>query len=114
MGINSISIGDFNFDGNPDFSLFEQSYAGPNTTSLYFLYDPKTHKYFNSGWEGVSLDFDFVAKKVFERNSCCAGRTQTTATYKVVQNKLILIEEHCYTWDEKTEELVERKMDECK
>lgn len=36
-GLESISIGDYNFDGLEDFSVFESFYAGPNTSSLYFL-----------------------------------------------------------------------------
>ncbi len=28
-GLNNISVGDYNFDGVDDFSVFESSYAGP-------------------------------------------------------------------------------------
>ncbi|MGS0626020.1 FG-GAP repeat protein, partial [Ralstonia sp. VS2407] len=41
-GLHSVSVGDFNFDGYLDFSVFESSYAGPNTSSLYFLFTPAT------------------------------------------------------------------------
>ncbi len=113
MGLDNISAGDFNFDGNPDFSVFEASYAGPNTTSLYFLYDPKTSKFFNSGFEGTSLDFDAKAKRIFEHNQCCAGSIHTTSVYKVENNKMVLIEEHCYKWNEKKQDLEEREMKDC-
>lgn len=34
LGLDNISIDDYNFDGVDDFSVFEQSYAGPNTSSF--------------------------------------------------------------------------------
>ena len=40
LGMGNVSIGDFNFDGVEEFSVFEAGYAGPNTSSKYFLYDP--------------------------------------------------------------------------
>ncbi len=112
-GAESVSIGDYNFDGIQDFSVFESSYAGANTSSLYFLYNPKTKKFFNSGFEGTSLEFDEKKKQIFETNQCCAGSITTTATYRVVKNKMIRIEEHCYIWDEKKGDRVEKKMKAC-
>lgn len=114
MGLENISIGDFNFDGILDFAVFETSYTGPNTSSLYFLYDPKSGKYIESGFTGVSLEFDNKAKRIYERNQCCAGSQVTTAEYKVVNNKMVLIKEHCYIWDETKQDMVERKLKECK
>ncbi len=96
-----------------DFSVFESSYAGPNTSRLYFLYDPKSKSYFESGFTGVSLEFDSKTKRIFERNQCCAGTSVTTAEFKVVKNKMVLIKEHCFKWDEKKQELVERKIKDC-
>lgn len=112
-GADSVSIGDYNFDGLQDFSVFESFYAGPNTSSLYYLYAPKTKKYFNSGFEGTSLEFDEKKKRIFEINQCCAGRIQTTATYKVVNNKMVRLEEHCYVWNEKKGDRFERPLKEC-
>ena len=113
LGINNVSVGDYNFDGVVDFSVFEAHYAGPNTSSLYFLYNPKTKKYFDSKFSGVSLEFDSKTKTIFERSQCCAGSVVTTATYKLQNNEMIMIEAHCYKWDEETNELIERKMEEC-
>ena len=113
LGIENIDTGDYNFDGYTDFSVFETSYAGPNTSSLYFLYDPKTDTFFDSGFEGVSFEFDSDTKTVSERNVCCAGTSITTTIYRVVNNQLIMQEQHCFKWDEDTEELVERKWEEC-
>ncbi len=112
-GLHNITIDDYNFDGIIDFSIFESSYAGANTSSLYFLYDPKAKQYFESDFSGVSLEFDSHKKRIFERNQCCAGSIVTTAEYKVIRDKMVLLNEHCYKWDEKKGELVERKMKEC-
>ncbi|MBN8786877.1 MAG: hypothetical protein J0I84_07295 [Terrimonas sp.] len=113
LGLNSISVDDYNFDGIDDFSVFEQSYAGPNTSSLYFLCNAKTNTYFESGFSGVSLAFDSRKKRIYERNQCCAGTAVTTAEYKVINNKMILVKEKCFKWDEKRQKLTERKMREC-
>ena len=113
LGLDNVSTGDYNFDGIKDFSVFESSYAGPNTSSLYFLYDPKTNKYTDSGFSGVSLEFDNQTKRITEHNQCCAGQQHTVAIYKVINNKMVLVEEHCYIWNEKKKDLVEHKMKDC-
>ncbi len=113
-GANSIDVDDFNFDGLPDFSIFETSYAGPNTSSLYFLYNPKTKKYFDSGFTGVSLEFDSKTKRITETNSCCAGSSVVISEYKLVKNKMILTKEKCLKWSEEKQELIERKAVNCR
>lgn len=110
-GINNISIDDYNFDGIPDFSVFESSYAGPNTSSLYFLYNPKTGKYFQSSFSGTSLEFDSKTKRIYEHNQCCAGRSHMNAEYKVVNNKMVLVKKTCMEYDEKTDDYIESKCD---
>jgi len=112
-GVYSVEVGDYNFDGLPDFSVFESSYAGPNTSSRYFLYDPAKRQFVDSGYAGVSLEFDQKKKRIYERNSCCAGSSVTTAAYKVVRNKMVLLAQHCYRWDEKKQRLVERPASAC-
>lgn len=107
MGINSVSIGDYNFDGIDDFSVFEASYAGPNTSSLYFLYDTKTKKYFLSGFGGTSLDFDSEAKRIYEHNQCCAGRSHMNAEYKVVNNQMVLVKKVCIEYNDEKEDFDE-------
>lgn len=111
---SSVDLGDFNFDGIVDFSIFEAHYAGPNTSHLYFLYDSKTKKYFNSGFTGVSLQFDAKTKRIHEHNQWRGGEGHTTAVYKIVHNKMVLLEEHCYLWDEKKQKVLELKMKDCK
>ena len=113
-GANSIEVDDFNFDELPDFSIFETSYAGPNTSSLYFLYNPKTKKYFDSGFTGVSLEFDSKTKRITETNSCCAGSSVVISEYKLVKNKMILTKEKCLKWSEEKQELIERKAVNCR
>jgi hypothetical protein len=112
-GVHSVSVGDFNFDGLEDFAVYQQGFAGPNTASLYFLYDPVRKRYIDSGFEGVSLEFDAKTKRVYETNSCCAGSSVQNNVYKVVGNRLVLVAQHCFRWDEKKQQLVERKPSEC-
>ncbi|MGI4866822.1 MAG: FG-GAP repeat protein [Janthinobacterium lividum] len=110
---HNVAVGDYNFDGYPDFSVFEQSYAGPNTSSLYFLYNPVTKRFEESGFEGVSLEFDAKDKRIYERNSCCAGTSVTTAVYKVVHNTMVPLEKHCFRWNEQKKNLEERPWRDC-
>lgn len=112
-GLNNISVDDYNFDGIQDFSVFEASYAGPNTSSLYFLFDKKTQKYYESGFSGISLEFNHTKKRIYERNQCCAGTIVTTAEYKIVDDSMVLLNQHCFRWNDKKNELTERKMKEC-
>ena len=104
LGFSNVFIDDYNFDGYIDFSVFERSYTGPNTTSIYFLYNPRTGKYFKSSFGGVSLDFDPKAKRIYEHNECCMGRSIINAEYKVRNNKMILIDKTCLKYDEITKE----------
>lgn len=103
-GLANLSIGDYNFDGIVDFSVFEQSYAGPNTSSKYFLSNPKTGKFFDSGFVGSSLEFDPMAKRIYEHNQCCAGRSHMNAEYKVVNNKMVVVKMTCTEYDEETDD----------
>eukprot|EP01133_Synstelium_polycarpum_P017780 gene17780-21210_t len=109
MGFNSLAIGDYNFDGYTDLSIFESSYAGANTSSLYFLYDPRTKKYYRSNISGVSLDFDPKTKTITEFNECCAGTEHSVTTYKWVNKKMLMVKRHSYYWDEKKQDFIERK-----
>ncbi|TAJ51315.1 MAG: hypothetical protein EPO58_12815 [Chitinophagaceae bacterium] len=113
LSLDNISVGDYNFDGIKEFSVFENFYAGPNTSRIYFLFDTAKNTYFRSDFAGVSLTFDDKQKNIFELNQCCGGRQYTTATYKVVNNKMVLIEQHCYIWSEEKKKMIERKMQDC-
>jgi hypothetical protein len=112
-GTESVSVGDFNFDNIKDFSVFESSGSGPNTSSLYFLYNPATNTYFDSGFEGTSLEFYPKSKQIIESNQCCAGQAETKVIYKVVRNKMVRIAEHCYIWNEKKNRRIKRPLKEC-
>jgi hypothetical protein len=104
-GTDNVSVEDFNFDGLEDFSVFERSYFGPNTGSIYFLRNPKSDSYFKSTFSGVSLEFDSKAKLIHEHNECCGGYSGMNATYKVVDNKMVLIDQQCYKRDSKTRKM---------
>lgn len=108
-GLDNISIDDYNFDGVIDFSIFEQSYAGPNTSRLYFLFNSKTGEYFKSSFKGTSLEFDQTTKRIYEHNQSCAGYFHMNAEYKVINNKMVLIKKTCLAYDEKTEEYINVK-----
>lgn len=103
---NSVAVADYNFDGLTEFSVFEGSYTGPNTTSIYFLFDPKTNAFFNSGFKGISLEFDAGKKLIYEHNECCGGREITNSEYNVVNNKMVLVEMKCLKYDDVNEDLV--------
>ena len=113
LGLDNVLIDDYNFDGINDFSVFLQSFAGPNTSSAYFLKNPKTKKYFLSNIKGISLEFNPEKETIIERNSSSGGNTVTTTIYKLRNNEMIVVEAFCYTWDSEEQELVEQEMDEC-
>ena len=113
LGLDNISIDDYNFDGIKDFSVFEASYAGPNTSRIYYLYNKATQQYYESNFSGISLEFDQEKKRIYERNQCCAGTIVTTAEYKVVNDNMVLLNQHCYRWDDRRQKLVEKAMKAC-
>jgi hypothetical protein len=53
-----------------------------------------------SGFSGTSLQFDHESKTITEHNQCCAGSEETISTYKVVNNKMVLIKKECKKYDE--------------
>ncbi len=107
FGIDNVSIGDYNFDGTPDFSVFEASYAGPNTSSIYILRNPNSSTYTISDFSGISLEFDEEKKRIYAHNQCCGGTSHMNATYKVVANKMVLLEKKCTEYDEAKDAFVE-------
>jgi len=105
-GVDNVSVDDYNFDGIEDFSVFESSYAGPDTSSLYFLRVPGAERFVESDFGGSSLEFDPAAKLIHEHSQCCAGTKHMSATYKVVKNKMVLVERKCFELDEEQGDLV--------
>ena len=71
-GVDSIAIGDYNFDGMDDFSVFQASHAGPNTSSLYFLYNPKTRHFFESDFSNLAFNSLAVSCGFFPTFPCLA------------------------------------------
>ena len=107
LGLNNTFVGDYNFDGEEDFSVFEGNFAGANTSSIYILKSPESGKYFMSDITGTSLEFDYDAKLVYEYNQCCGGRNQTNTTYKIVNNKMVLIKEERLEYDDEKGDYIE-------
>lgn len=113
LGIGNVSTDDYNFDGHQEFSVFEEGFAGPNTASMYFLYDPRTRRYFQSEIHGVSLEFDAARKRIIEVNQCCAGSQVQRIEYKLVGDRMVRTATHCYKWNHQKDRLEERPAREC-
>jgi len=107
FGIDNVSIGDYNFDGIDDFSVFEASYAGPNTSSIYILRDPNSNKYLKSNFSGTSLEFDNDSKLIYEHNQSRGGASHMNAKYIVVNNEMVLVEKKCLEYDSEKEDFIE-------
>ena len=106
---NGFAIEDYNFDGKKDFSVFEDGYAGSNTSSIYFLLNPTNDTFFRSEIAGTSLEFDRKAKRIIERNQCCAGTEIQTETYKLVNNKMVSVSKICLKLNEKGTDYIKVK-----
>jgi hypothetical protein len=105
---DSFNIGDYNFDGYEDFSLLEGCGTLDNFYSSYFLFDPESKTFFASGFDGTNLEFHGDTKTITSSNRCCAGKNVMYQTYKLVDNRMILVEQKCLdavedeeagTWD---------------
>ena len=104
---NCVYVNDYNFDGYSDFSIVTGYGAGANVFSEYYLYDINVQSFSLSEIEGTSLEFDQKEKIVYEHSQCCAGNYHSTASYRVVDNKLELISQKCFKYDEETEDFIE-------
>lgn len=112
IGLNSVRVKDYNFDGHEDFSVFEKSYAGPNVTRVYFLYNPENGTFRRKNLPGTSLSF-FPEKELFQsRNQSQAGCMITVSKYTFRGMEVELLEESCYVCNDEGER-VERKMKAC-
>ena len=110
---DSFEIGDYNFDGYKDFSLLEGCGTLDNFYSAYFLFDPETKTFFNSGFDGTNLEFDSSSKTITSSSRCCAGASAMYQTFKLVDNRMILIEQRCLDLVESMEEELEFKEVDC-
>lgn len=105
LGLDNINVEDYNFDGVADFSVFETSYAGANTSSIYMVRKPDSNQYFISKIEGVSLTFDPTTKTILEHNSSVSGYIDTT--YKLVNNEMKLVAQKCFEYNGQKGDYVE-------
>lgn len=96
-----VSTGDYNFDGYDDFSVTVETFAGSNTRSQYYLWNPKTKQYHASDKiSGISLEFDQKKKRIYEINRSSAGRYKNVTTYKLDKNNnMINLGTACYELD---------------
>ncbi|MFN3195764.1 MAG: XAC2610-related protein [Chlorobiota bacterium] len=94
FSLNNLYVNDFNFDGILDFSILQDIYGSGNTWSIYFLYDTIINKFIQSEIEGTSLEFDNENQLVYGHNQSLTEYTSTT--YKVVNNKLELVDIKCF------------------
>ena len=92
----SLEFGDFNFDGYTDFSL-DSGYATlDNKINDSFLFDPKTKTFKDSSIWGSNLEFHEESKTITSSNRCCAGLSSMYETSRIVDDQMIVIEQHCY------------------
>jgi hypothetical protein len=111
---DEVDVDDYNFDGFEDFSVFESSFAGPNTTSAYYLYNPKTKAYEHSDQlTDVTLSFDGKNKTVTSTNQCCAGSQILIQRSKWQGNTLKLVGKTCLKYNDKKGELVKTQPNAC-
>lgn len=103
---DSVSTGDYNFDGIEDFSVFEEDLIGSNTSSIYFLKNPDDDKYTDSGFSGTSLEFDEKEKLVYEHFIANAGQRFMKAVHKIVNNKMVMTEHQWFEYNEEKDEFV--------
>lgn len=80
-GYESVQMDDYNFDGILDVSVFNQQYAGANTTGYYFLYNTESEEFeFCEELSNlISAEFDWGNKMVIERNQ--SGQEVSLAFY---------------------------------
>ncbi|MDR2100184.1 MAG: hypothetical protein LBP40_05100, partial [Campylobacteraceae bacterium] len=92
-----LRVGDYNFDGIEDFSLFRGYDRQGGEERTYFLYDPKKKEFVLSEIGGYGLEFDAKTKTIKASHSEAVGygSADVYTTYKVVNNKMEKIKEEC-------------------
>ena len=100
IGLDNLEVADYNFDGVPDFSIFETSYAGANTSSIYILRSPESEKYYISNIRGISLSFDANSKTILEHNEDRGGTGYADTVYKLENSEMKPISKKCFEYNE--------------
>lgn len=106
IGLDNISVGDYNFDGIEDFSVFEYP-----SSSVYILRVSNSREYFVSEIAGNSLEFDSDSGLIYEHNQCCSGRVHSNTIYKLVDNKMIIVNQNCFEYDDEKDDFVDKECD---
>lgn len=86
-------VDDFNFDGHEEFALWFGFGSSDNSYSIYFLFDPETKTFLESEFEGSNLEFHSHSKTILSSYRYDAGAKIMYQTYRVIDNKMVLIEE---------------------
>ena len=92
---DSFDIDDYNFDGYEDFSLYGGCGTLDNFYSFYFLFDPETKTFFESDFSGTNMFFCSSTKTITSSNRCCGGSAKKEDMYKLIDNRMVLIEQQC-------------------
>ncbi|MDR2789619.1 MAG: hypothetical protein LBB59_01355 [Campylobacteraceae bacterium] len=92
-----ISVGDYNFDGAGDFSLFYSYSRVGGDYRIYFLYDPKKKEFVLGEFGGANLAFDEKTKTIAQDDSyeINFGAINIYTVFKIVNNKMEKIKESC-------------------
>ncbi|MDR2081878.1 MAG: hypothetical protein LBP54_08365, partial [Campylobacteraceae bacterium] len=102
-----LSVGDYNFDGIEDFSLFYSYSRFGGEDRTYLLYDLKKRQFFLSELGGHNLIFDNNTKTIRQdiMHEVNYGAVEINAVFKVVNNKMQKIKEECALvhYDEESE-----------
>lgn len=107
---DEVHVGDYNFDGYQDFSVYSEGFAGANSKNIYVLYNPLTHHYeSNDELNDVSLSFDPKHKIVTSTNQCCSGRQTLIQRYTWKKNKLKKLDSSCLIYNELTNRFIRYK-----
>ncbi len=103
-----VTIGDYNFDGYPDFAV-DTSTEMKQKELVYFLYNPLSQRYFQSRFWGSNLEFDTSRKRIFREEKGRTGDQRAVFEYKIVNNEMVFLRRHCYIWNVRRQDWVKGK-----
>ncbi|MDR0664769.1 MAG: hypothetical protein LBF86_04520 [Helicobacteraceae bacterium] len=97
-----LAVGDYNFDGIEDFSLYVTTYSSAGEERNYFLYDPNEERFVVMEFVGegdTNLQFDYEKKLItsFHKDPATSfsGAFERYLTYKIVDNKMVQVKAEC-------------------
>lgn len=102
LALNNLEVDDYNFDEKPDISIQMDVGANANGLRLYIIWDFQRNCFYDTGFKGTNLIFDYSTKTVREPVSDPGEDLYQITNYSVVKNKLILRNKHCLKYNLKT------------